>query len=156
MIHFISISKFKNSIQNFKFSIQNFKFSIQNFIFSIQNFKFSISNFKNLKYSTFTISNYLFCTLRFVVDRNINDVMNNYASKIIFNSFFNYFTSFQIYFKIILKLKIFVVIVIFFDLMMSNKIIIHRSFEIQFFIVIVKEFLALFIDAEFVKLFEKN
>ena len=111
MIHFISILNF------------------QNFKFSIQNFKFSISNFKNLKYfSTFTISNHLFCTLQFVVDRNINNVENNYASKIIFNSFFNYFTSFfnyftsffnyftsfQIYFKIISKLKTFVVIVIFF------------------------------------------
>ena len=107
IIHFISISNFKNSIQNFKFSIQNFKFSIQNF-------KFSISNFKNLKYSTLTISNYLFCTLRFVVDRNINDVENSHINKIIFNSFFNYFTSFQTYFEIISKLKIFVVTVIFF------------------------------------------
>ena len=64
--------------------------------------------------------------------------------------------SFQIYFEVILKLKIFVVIVIFFDLIMSNEVIIHRSFEIQFFVVIMKEFLTLFTDAKFVKLFEKN
>ena len=63
---------------------------------------------------------------------------------------------FQIYFKVISKLKIFVVIVIFFNLIMSNKIIIHRSFEIQFFVVIIKEFLTLFKNAKFVKLFEKN
>ena len=132
MIHFISISNFKN-------------------------FKFSISNFKNLKYfSSFTISNYLFCTLRFVVDRNINDVENNHANKIIFNSFFNYFTSFQIYFEMISKLKTFVVIVIFFNLMMSNEIIIHRLFEIQFFVVIIKKFLTLFTNVDFVKLLEKN
>ena len=139
MIHFISIS-------NFKFSIQNFKFSIQN---SIQNFKF-------LKFFTLTISNQLFCALRFVVDRNINDVMNSYVNKVIFNSFFSYFTSFQIYFEITSKLKTFVVIVTFFDLMMLNKIIIHRSFETQFFAVIIKKFSTLFTDAEFVKLFEKN
>ena len=127
--------------------------SISNF----QNFKFSISNFKNLKYfSTFTISNYLFCTLRFVFDYNINNVENNHANKIIFNSFFNYFTSFQIYFEMISKLKTFVVIVIFFNLMMSNEIIIHRLFEIQFFVVIIKKFLTLFTNVDFVKLLEKN
>ena len=117
----------------------------------------SISNFKNLKYfSTFTISNYSFCTLQFVVNRNINDVKNNHANKIIFNSFFNYFTSFQTYFEIISKLKTFIVIVIFFDLIMSNEIIIHRLFKIQSFVVIIKIFLTLFKNVEFVKLFEKN
>ena len=150
-IHSSNVISHFNNI-NFQLFIIHF-ISISNF----QNFKFSISNFKNLKYfSTFTISNYSFCTSRFVVDRNINNVENNHANKIIINSFFNYFTSFQIYFEMISKLKVFVVIVIFFDLMMSNKIIIHRSFEIQFFAIIMKKFSTLFIDVEFVKLFEKN
>ena len=136
MIHFISISSFKDSIQNFKFSI---------------------SNFRNLEYfPTFTISNYSFCTSRSVADRDINGVENSHASKIIFSSFFSYFTSFQIYFEVISKLKAFVVTAIFFDLMMPNEIIIHRSFETQFFVVIVTEFSALFKNVKFVKLFEKN
>ena len=64
--------------------------------------------------------------------------------------------SFQIYFEIISKLKIFVVIVTFSNLMMSNEIIIYRSFEIQLFAVIIKEFSTLFKNVKFVKLFEKN
>ena len=117
----------------------------------------SIPNFKNLKYfSTFTISNHLSCTSRLIVNYNINDVENNYANKIIFNLFFSYFTSFQVYLEIISKLKTFVVIIIFFDLMMSNRIIIHRSFKTQFFVVIMKKFSTLFTNADFVKLLEKN